>query len=69
MYRFDGKQRNHTIGKYVPGRSDHVDRKAAMLAADEINTQIESSIDPKGKTKSTKPKPCRKEPQHAKTSS
>jgi integrase len=60
MYRFDGKQRNHTIGKYAPGRSDHVDRKAAMLAADEINTQIESSIDPKGKTKSTKPKPAAK---------
>jgi len=62
FYRFDGKQRNHRIGKYAPGRSDHVDRETAIAAASEIDRKIERNIDPKLKADSIKPKPTTKNP-------
>ena len=57
VYRFDGKQRNQRIGKFAPGRSDHMDRAAAIVTADEIESFIENSIDPKSNNKPVKPKP------------
>lgn len=52
-YRFDGKQRNQTLGKYAPNRFDHMDRDAAIDAADrkwqqdiqETEIQLMSSLD------------------------
>ena len=32
-YRFDGKKQYKTLGKYAPGRIDHVDRETAKKAA------------------------------------
>ncbi|MBE9549792.1 MAG: integrase arm-type DNA-binding domain-containing protein [Proteobacteria bacterium] len=62
FYRFDGKQRNHRIGKYALGRADHTDRAAAIAAADVIQEKIERGIDPKGDIKPIEPKPTTKNP-------
>jgi integrase len=62
FYRFDGKQRNQRLGKYAPGRTDHLDRQAAILAADEINSRVENNIDPRGNSKPVKSKPTTKNP-------
>jgi integrase len=59
-YRFDGKKQYKTLGKYAPGRTDHMDRDAAKKAAGEINSQIEKGINPKAKAKPVKSKPTTK---------
>ncbi len=61
-YRFDGKLRSPALGKYAPSRSDHMDRAAAIEAANRIDAMVEQSIDPKGKKKTVKPKPAAKNP-------
>lgn len=52
FYRFDGKLQYDTLGKYAPGRIDHMDRAAAIAAMGQIDQRIEQGIDPKGKAKS-----------------
>jgi integrase len=59
-YRFDGVLQYMTLGKYAPARTDHMDRAAAITAADLIVEQIEQGINPKAKAKPVKPKPAQK---------
>ena len=54
-YRFDGKSRSPALGKYAPGRMDHMDREAAIDAADRIDKLIGQGKDPR--TQKAKPKP------------
>ena len=61
-YRFDGKKQYKTLGKYAPGRVDHMDRDAAKKAAGAINSQIEKGINPKLKACPVIPKPTTKNP-------
>ena len=46
MYRFDGKLRYKTLGKYAPGRIDHMDRSGAIAAAEGIQQSIEVGLSP-----------------------
>ena len=62
VYRFDGKLRYKTLGKYAPKRNDHMDRAAAITEADRIGAMVDKSIDPNGNKKLVKPKPALKNP-------
>jgi integrase len=61
-YRFDGKMRSPALGKFVPGRVDHMDRAAAIAKANQIDEQVSDGIDPKVVSKPVKPKPTTKNP-------
>lgn len=61
-YRFEGGQRSPALGKYAPTRIDHMDRSAAIAAANEIDKQVDLGIDPKFKTRPARTKPTVKNP-------
>ncbi|NNK95564.1 MAG: hypothetical protein HKP41_14530, partial [Desulfobacterales bacterium] len=61
-YRFNGKLRSPALGKYAPGRVDHMDRAAAISAANLIDDQITQGVDPKHNSKPIKAKPTAKNP-------
>ena len=46
-YRFDGKLRSPALGKYAPGRVDHMDRAAAIKAANLIDETMGQGKDPR----------------------
>jgi hypothetical protein len=50
------------LGKFKPGRVDHMDRDGAIAAADEINGQVDQGINPKSVGKPVKTKPTVKNP-------
>ena len=50
-YRFDGKLRSPALGKYAPGRVDHMDRAAAINAANHIDELIGQGKDPRAPKK------------------
>jgi len=56
-YRFNGTARSPTLGKYSLGRVDHMDREAAIAAANEIELQVSQGKDPRTAKKLSKPKP------------
>jgi integrase len=45
-FRFNGRKQYKSLGKYAIGRTDHMDRAAAIKAADEIEKTIEKGINP-----------------------
>lgn len=47
FYRFDGKQQYQRLGRYAPGRIDHMDRGGAIAEADRIDGLIQQGIQPK----------------------
>ena len=55
-YRFNGKSRGPSLGKYAPGRIDHMDREGAIKAANKMDTQVEQGEDPKAAKRPIKPK-------------
>ncbi len=55
-YRFNGKSRSPALGKYALGRIDHMDREAAIKAANQIDALVEKGTDPKAPKARTKPK-------------
>jgi hypothetical protein len=59
-YRFDGVLQYITLGKYAPNRIDHMDRAAAITAADQIIEKIDQGINPKANATPVKPKPAQK---------
>ena len=61
-YRFDGNLRSPALGKFAPTRIDHMDRTAAISAANEIDEQVNQGVDPKFNTKPVKAKPTTKNP-------
>jgi len=56
-YRFDGTLRSPALGKYAPGRVDHMDRAEAIKAANRNDELIEQGIDPRTQKVKSKPKP------------
>lgn len=46
-YRFNGKSRSPSLGKFAPGKTHHMDRDAAIAAAEEIDNLIDKGLDPK----------------------
>lgn len=56
-YRFNGQSRSPSLGKYCPGRVDHMDREAAIRAASEIDRLVDQGIDPKSTIKRTRRNP------------
>jgi integrase len=46
-YRFNGKSRSPSLGKFAPGKKHHVDRDAAIAATEEIDKLINEGLDPK----------------------
>ena len=61
-YRFGGNQRSPSLGKFAPTRIDHIDRSAAIAAANEIDEQVTQGIDPKFNTRPVQAKPTVKNP-------
>lgn len=61
-YRFNGKLRNHRLGKYAKGRVDHMDIDAARKAADAVAKLVEQGVDPKTRKIAVEPKPTIKNP-------
>jgi integrase len=45
-YRLDGKLRGKTLGKYAPGRVDHMDRASTIEAAERIDAIVGKGKDP-----------------------
>ncbi|MFC1719924.1 tyrosine-type recombinase/integrase [Pseudomonadota bacterium] len=56
-YRFNGKARSPSLGKFSRGRVDHMDRVAAIDAADKIDQLIQQGLDPKYNSPAVKSKP------------
>lgn len=44
LYRFDGRKQYTTLGRYAPGRIDHMDRAGAIAAMGRIDALIEQGI-------------------------
>lgn len=61
-YRFNGKCRSPVLGKYVLGRTDHMDRAKAIIKASDIDNLVDQGIDPKFSKVQVTPKPSVKNP-------